>query len=389
VRDTGIGVPEDRMDRLFRSFSQVEASTTRTYGGTGLGLAISARLVEAMGGTIGALSEPGTGSTFHFAVPTVRSDQVRPSHGRVHRQLVGVTPVKRTPNGASPGLATNSSRLRVLLVEDNLVNQKVALLMLGRLGYRADVAGNGAEALKAVQAAHYDMVLMDIQMPEMDGLEATRAIRSNLSARSQPTIIAMTANATTYDQRLCLEAGMDHYLSKPVRADDLAATLASCGPRTVAGPDPGREGTTEEKSTAQEPSVEAPGSNSDGEGPAVYDSAPLDALVAYLGEKGEAIRLNLIETYLHDVDNRLVAITVASDETNGNALAFTAHALKSASAELGLFALSGAAESIETAFRTAPQHFDVTTEASRLTRECHRAATALRATINLEADPAS
>jgi two-component system, sensor histidine kinase and response regulator len=281
-----------------------------------------------------------------------------------------------------PVVPTAPSPLRVLLVEDNLVNQKVALAMLGRFGYQADVAGNGIEALAAVHAAPYDLVFMDVQMPEMDGIEATRAIRSNLSAQSQPTIIAMTANATNADRRLCLNAGMDHFLSKPVRIKDLAAMLANYRPshetaaafELDAAADPGY--------SVQQPMSVDPASAIGLTGdPAVYDPAPLDALVAYLGENGEAVRLDLIETYLHDVDNRLTALTTASHDANGEALAFTAHALKSASAELGLFALSSAAKSIETAFRTAPQHFDVASEAARLMGECHRATTALRATI--------
>jgi PAS domain S-box-containing protein len=357
VRDTGIGIPADRMDRLFRSFSQVEASTTRAYGGTGLGLAISSRLVEAMGGTIGVDTEAGRGSTFYFSVPTTRHDQgaevrlepdaleglhvlvvddnvdnrrilqsqlqswqassdvaasgleglqlaqqtgqagrydvavldfdmpgmdgvelavalhalplhqtlplillssrghapggagaeqfaehlIKPVrstqlHRAISRAVTSTTQSANTqPTGAplasaQPAASGAPSPLRFLLAEDNPINQKVALLMLGRLGYRADVAGNGAEALAALRRAPYDVIFMDVQMPEMDGLEATRRIRSEVASDNQPVIIAMTANALTEDRNRCLEAGMDDYLAKPFRMEQLKAALARLQP---------------------------------------------------------------------------------------------------------------------------------------------------------------
>jgi signal transduction histidine kinase/ActR/RegA family two-component response regulator/HPt (histidine-containing phosphotransfer) domain-containing protein len=406
VRDTGIGVPADGMDRLFRSFSQVEASTTRTHGGTGLGLAISARLIEAMGGTIGAESEPGTGSTFHFAVPTVRSQRPGAPDGRAPRDLALVVdnnadnshlvkpansshlrraltpevavPV-RTPwwDGAAAAPAA-PSYLRLLVVEDNPVNQKVAMAMLGRLGYRADVASNGSEALAAVRAVRYDVVLMDLQMPEMDGMQATCRIRSDLSMARQPTIIAMTANATTEDKILCLEAGMDHFLAKPVRMKELAETLANCAILRHPATDVRPEGPA--RPAADDPTVGLAALNSRTEGPVVYDSAPLDALIADLGADGQAVRKDLIDTYLDHSSDQLAALMAAGHDANGEALAFVAHALRSASAALGLLALSAAAGDVEAALRTRPQHVDVSSEAARLIAEHHRAITALHNT---------
>jgi signal transduction histidine kinase/ActR/RegA family two-component response regulator len=215
VKDTGIGIPEDKMDRLFQSFSQVDASTARRYGGTGLGLAISKRLTELMGGKMWALSEVGKGSTFHFTI-MVEPTLCGPIEIGRHESRVGVQ------GGINKGLS-------ILLAEDNLVNQMVTQKMLNKLGYRADVAANGIEVLQALERRHYDVVLMDVQMPEMDGLEATQAIRKRWPDRERPSIIAMTASALKGDRDMCLVAGMDSYVSKPVKIEILRDALEACG----------------------------------------------------------------------------------------------------------------------------------------------------------------
>jgi PAS domain S-box-containing protein len=215
VRDTGIGIPANRMDRLFKSFSQIDMTTTRKYGGTGLGLAISKRLVEMMGGRIWAESEKGKGSAFRFTIPAKAAPECT-STSRL-----------RKPEELTAGLP---GPLRLLLAEDNIVNQKVALRMLERLGYRADVAANGLEVLQAIKRQPYDVVLMDVQMPEMDGLEAARTIRRSLSADEQPKIIAITAYALQGDREKCIEAGMDGYISKPIKMEDLISILSKCQP---------------------------------------------------------------------------------------------------------------------------------------------------------------
>jgi PAS domain S-box-containing protein len=353
VRDTGIGIPQDRMDRLFKSFSQVDSSTTRQYGGTGLGLAISKRLSEMMGGTMWVESKVGEGSTFYFTITATATLTAPRSHlqssqpnlagkhvlivddNATNRRILvsqtsswGMVPepvasgaealarlsqgqgfelaildmhmpemdgamlaveIRRLQNIRQPllvmltSLATSSreirekyakldfaafltkpikpsqlydaligivsrqsgiprtrasllkpdltitshSPLRVLLAEDNLVNQKVLLLLLQRLGLRADVAGNGLEAIEALNRQPYDVLFMDVQMPEMDGLEATRRICAAHSEQ-RPRIIAMTAHAMPEDREECLAAGMDDYLSKPVRIEDLQAVLKRC-----------------------------------------------------------------------------------------------------------------------------------------------------------------
>ncbi len=206
VKDQGIGISDEQRSRLFQPFSQAEASTARMFGGTGLGLAISKRLVGLMGGTIGVESRPGEGSLFWF---TIR---------------VGAS-VSLPPHTPAPMKAADPTGAHLLLVEDNPINQKVALLMLHKLGYQVDVANNGFEALHAVGSAHYDLILMDCVMPEMDGFEATRRLRSGGGHGAEVPIIAMTANAFADDRKACLAAGMNDFLSKPVRQAELASVL--------------------------------------------------------------------------------------------------------------------------------------------------------------------
>ena len=354
VRDTGIGIPKERMDRLFQSFSQVDSSTTRQFGGTGLGLAISRRLSEMMGGRVWAESEAGVGSTFYFTLLTeaapspsnqvqVLADELRQRHilivdgnatsrqflrqqtsrwdmrpmtvasgnealrvlregtedfdlallnyhlpdtdgvklaeamrmlnptlplvmmfsspmtkrrvTEIHGDLLATylsKPIKSAqlftrlrelfcmqPNiELEPQLQPETKLgerlpLRLLLAEDNPVNQKVALRLLGKLGYRADVAANGLEAITALKRQRYDIVLMDVHMPELDGLEATRQIHQLCNKADCPIIIAMTANAMQGDRELCLQAGMDDYVSKPVKIEDLARALEAWGLKSI------------------------------------------------------------------------------------------------------------------------------------------------------------
>ncbi len=354
VHDTGIGIPADRLDRLFQAFSQVDTSTSRKYGGTGLGLAVSKRLTELMGGRMWVESEgvPGQGSTFHFTIlaapapeakvrPLVSAEQPELSgrrllivddnatsrriltlqtHGwgmlprtsgspqealewlrqgegfdlaildlhmpemdgitlaqeirklrsvemlplillssmggyageleiglfaaslmkpirssalleALHNICAGMlsqptttTPVTQARPTIDPQMGERYP-LRILLAEDNSVNQKLALRLLSQMGYRADVAGNGLEAIRAVERQPYDVILMDVQMPEMDGLEATRKICARWPHGEHPRIIAMTASAMQGDREMCLEAGMDDYLTKPIRVDELVTAL--------------------------------------------------------------------------------------------------------------------------------------------------------------------
>ncbi len=215
VRDTGIGIPADRQDRLFRPFSQVDSSTTRLYGGTGLGLALSRRLAGMLGGRIWVGSEPGRGSVFRF---TVRCT--------VEEEPLQSWPAATDAESTAHPLPVPSMPLRILVAEDNTVNQKVTLLLLSGLGYTADVAANGLEVLAALRRQPYDLVFMDVQMPEMDGLEATRRIRQEWPDNG-PRIVAMTASVLREDRDACLTAGMDDHLSKPLALEDLRAALSA------------------------------------------------------------------------------------------------------------------------------------------------------------------
>jgi CheY-like chemotaxis protein len=356
VRDTGIGIPEHKQDRLFKSFSQVDSSTTRQFGGTGLGLAISKRLVEFMGGRMWVESVAGHGSTFHFTIqikpfaggPPVSWAAIRPNlAGRrvlvvednetnqrilkswlekfgmqatvvttVQEALDGLQPencfdaaifdcqlpdmeglslaaaARELPGGKSLHLflltsvhlragdpraaavrvsasiykpirpkqmldALNQSfdrktasyrkaptvpafdpsfasrlPLRILMADDNRVNQKVGSSFLEKLGYRADVVGNGLEVLQALERQPYDIVFLDVQMPEMDGYEAARQLRRRWTGSDRPRIIAMTGNAMQGDKERCLKAGMDDYITKPVRVEDLRNALERWGHRS-------------------------------------------------------------------------------------------------------------------------------------------------------------
>ncbi len=218
VSDTGIGIPADRLDRLFRSFSQVDASTTRRYGGTGLGLAISKQLALLMGGDMWVESEAGSGSTFYF---TIRAQLGAAAEQTAH----SVKPLRTT--GKLDGTFAARHPLRILVAEDNLVNQRVVVQILAKLGYSADVVANGQEAVDAVLRHPYDLVLMDVQMPDVDGLTATRCIRQQMPSSSQPAIVAMTAAALKEDRQACLDAGMDTYITKPIRVEQLEWALVS------------------------------------------------------------------------------------------------------------------------------------------------------------------
>ena len=223
VTDTGIGIPADKVGSLFQPFSQVDASTTRKYGGTGLGLAISRQIATLLGGDVGVRSMEGQGSVFYFTA-------------RLRLQLAQPEPSSVGPESA--GSLSPLSPASILLVEDNEVNQEVTLAQLEEWGLSADVANNGIEALQALTRKAYDLVLMDVQMPKLDGIQATLALRKPESGVLNPRVpvVAMTAHAMEEDRQRCLEAGMDGYLSKPIDPQALRAVVARYLPTRLLEP---------------------------------------------------------------------------------------------------------------------------------------------------------
>jgi len=216
VHDTGIGIPADRLDRLFQKFTQADATTARRYGGSGLGLAISKRLAELHGGRMWAESEAGRGSHFHFTI--LARPVLTATNG--HSPPAGATREEFDPRYAATYPA------RILVAEDNAVNQKVILRTLQKLGYDPVCVWDGAAAIAALQKADFDLVLMDIEMPKLDGPSATRRIRAEFPPSRQPVVVAMTAHAFDSSQRNFLAAGMEGYLAKPLRLGELKALLA-------------------------------------------------------------------------------------------------------------------------------------------------------------------
>jgi PAS domain S-box-containing protein len=230
VHDNGIGLSADEKDRLFQSFQQADASTTRAYGGTGLGLAICKQLAQLMGGDVGVESAPGEGSCFWFTARVGKLDDAEMAN------LIQV-PAQQEESAAIESARVSINGARILLAEDNTFNQQVALEMLEQAGGVVVLANNGAEALDLLRKTSFDLVLMDVQMPVMDGLAATRAIRANPALQGLP-VVAMTANATSEDRARCMEAGMDAFISKPIQPPVLIETVARYLPERPASPAP-------------------------------------------------------------------------------------------------------------------------------------------------------
>ena len=303
VRDTGIGIPADRLDRLFKSFSQVDASTTRRYGGTGLGLAISRRLAELMGGAIGVESTPGVGSTFHLTIAAA---------------IAAEPPlILATPPPLIPALAP----LRILVADDDQVNRRLAFLMLQEMGYAADIARDGVEALEAMALRPYDVVLLDVQMPRLDGLDVARQVASRRPAGARPYLIALTANAMQGDRERCFQAGMDDYLAKPVLTGVLVAALG----RAIA-----RLGSPAPPAVAPDVDVRA-----------------LAQFQASLGDEGPATMREIMALYLNEAPVLLHKLADAASSGNAEQLFHNAHKLKASSGIFGVSQLAALCIEIE------------------------------------------
>ncbi len=485
VRDTGIGIPTERMSRLFKSFSQVDSSTTRQYGGTGLGLVISKHLSELMGGQMWVESSgiPGNGSTFHFTIhaakaptdvirrhrqsqqPELRgkrllivddnatnrlilllqaqswgmkteaaatpaealtwlergdrfdiaildmhmpemdgvmlANKIRRYYDAARLPLVMLTslgahetdaieqaarfaafltkPVKAShlydtlvevvagsrvpgqtmhepPEQVSPFDADMAQRLplRILLAEDNTINQRLALLILERLGYRADVAANGLEVLEALERQPYDVVLMDVQMPMMDGLEATRQLQQRVPPDQQPYVIAMTANAMQGDREMCLDAGMNDYLTKPIDISELVVALSGVKPAGLTSqPEPAAPappGTTPQPQTdASDPAtITGPAPTEPAHEPAILDPAALHRLRKTLGNQADVLLPDLIDDFFKDGAHLQEQAQQALAQNEAETLRRAAHTLKSNSSNFGATTLANLCQQLET-----------------------------------------
>ena len=315
VRDTGIGIAPDSADRIFEPFRQADVSTTRNYGGTGLGLSISRRLVEMMGGTLAVDSILGSGSEFHFTVGLHLANQAVDT---------------AAPRPAAPAKLGD---LRILIAEDNPVNQEVAATMLRRRGHHVDIVGNGREAVDILLRQSYDVVLMDLQMPILDGLQATAEIRANESGTRVP-IIALTANAASGERERCLAAGMDDYVAKPFRAIDLITAVE----HAVAPAEPRLSGTMAAV-TSGEQDVDVEGLRAE-----LRDAGAEDALGAVLS------------VFVGDAPTRMAVINDSITARDMHRIERAAHAYKSSAGTIRALELADLLQALE---RAAKDNADV------------------------------
>ncbi|WP_172657237.1 ATP-binding protein [Myxosarcina sp. GI1] len=358
VRDTGIGILPEKQKLLFKPFSQVDASVNRKYGGTGLGLAICKQIVELMGGSIWVESHgcvtgvpPGdwklttaedtVGTNFYFTI--------------VVQEASGHSLPESNVSSKEPSLAEAPKErkpLRILLAEDNSVNQRVALLILEKLGYRADIVSNGLEAVNAVQAVPYDLIFMDMEMPEMDGITATKRILSHNLTIKTPHIIGLTAYAMSEDRDRCLQAGMTDFLTKPIRIEDLARALQKIANLIDSEANAkGNSNSFEANVVTRSPVPETISPVSEAK-QSVLDVSVLNSLRQLAGAKAQTLLTNIINQYLEDSPGRLQAIAKALEEKDAEALRKAAHGLRSSSANLGAVGIAECCKSIENLART-------------------------------------
>ena len=316
IKDTGMGIPTSALERMFKAFSQADSSTSRRFGGTGLGLSIAKHLVEQMNGAIGVETEENVGSTFWFTIMLESAQK----------------PVEDLPEATETFDKLSSRPLRVLIAEDNVINQKIALRYLEKMGLRADAVANGLEAIDAIRSIPYDLVLMDCQMPEMDGLEATRLIRSSESIQQRNIpIIAMTANAIKGDRERCIESGMNDYVSKPVAQAELFGMLKKWLMRTPLS-----------KEIIQPEIVLTPH-------PIVIDRSIIEEIRLLDSPGDDTLVRELVSLYLTSVPFAVTKMKAALDRFDLQTVGREAHQLKSASANLGMVEMASLTSQLEIA----------------------------------------
>ncbi|MCO5760175.1 MAG: response regulator [Chromatiaceae bacterium] len=357
VIDTGIGIPAERMDELFKEFSQLDSSDRRRFGGTGLGLAISRSLARLLGGDIGCDSQPGKGSRFWLRLPAgaVEVFPLPPdslADGLAMRQI----PLQATPplpakspsfrpfqrGIGGPAVPAGQSVQPILLVDDSQANRLVAEAILAKAGFRTESARNGREALAAVQRQSYGLVLMDVAMPEMDGIEATQAIRALSGDRGRIPIVAMTAAAFVEDKQRCLDAGMNDYLSKPLVRAELLGVVERWLP--LAAPPPAATGGD---AWTEIPALPLGGYRTLGDG--LLDEAALSKLAV---DVGPDFLPSLVTSFTREMERRLLRVAEAKNRGDLAALALEAHAIKGSAGTFGAPALSAEALILERAAKS-------------------------------------
>jgi len=356
VTDTGCGISKLNAARLFQPFTQVDGSVTRAYQGTGLGLAISRQLVELMNGEIGLESAPGAGSKFWFTIPLVAAE--------IETADPAWSSGKRKSAVASAGL--NFAGRKVLIADDNAINREVVLRWLGKWGCTTMPAVNGREALELVRREDFDLVLMDCQMPEMDGYAASTAIRALQGPKRQIPIIAVTAHALEGDRQKCIDAGMDDYITKPIKPEELAAAIERWSDRIV-----------DTHSALAPPS---PGMEHPGEAPTpvvILDLAVLDELRDVLGDDG---MISLVEMFQEQSEEFEAGFGLAIGARDAERLARISHTLKGVARQFGAEAVAVTCQSLERQ-ASAGDFEEATREFAKLRVQLAAALSGLRAYI--------